>query len=151
MIKKIRSGGQTGADRAALDAARKLNIPITGWVPKGGWAEDDAHLLELYPELLETSSFDPALRTRLNVRNSDATLIFLPEDCVSPGTDLAIAFSKELEKPYFVASLETPSLVISSWLSALGDIELNIAGPRESEYPGIYNLVFSILSNLLAE
>ena len=39
-IKRIRSGGQTGVDRAALDIAGKNHIEICGWCPKGGWAED---------------------------------------------------------------------------------------------------------------
>jgi len=74
MIKKIISGGQTGADRAALDIALKFNIPHGGWIPKGRIAEDgplpDKYQLQEMP----TTSY-PA-RTEQNVIDSDATLIF---------------------------------------------------------------------------
>ena len=56
-IARIRSGGQTGVDRAALDFARKHNMEICGWCPKGGWAEDypeEPGILAVYPELQET-------------------------------------------------------------------------------------------------
>ena len=56
-IIRIRSGGQSGVDRAALDFARQHRIEICGWCPKGGWAEDSdvpPGLLEDYPELTET-------------------------------------------------------------------------------------------------
>src|SRR5262245_53687608 len=74
----IISGGQTGVDRAALDAAIALGIPYGGWSPKGGWAEDmpsPPGILAHYPALRETSSADPSERTELNVRDSDATLL----------------------------------------------------------------------------
>ena len=69
-IKRIRSGGQTGVDRAALDIARKYHIEICGWCPKGGWAEDfpsSPGLLAEYPELKETPSAGTSQRTRLFV------------------------------------------------------------------------------------
>jgi hypothetical protein len=74
IIRKIISGGQTGADRAAFDAALALGLPIGGWVPKGRKAEDGvipAH----YSNLRETDADDYESRTRLNVREADATLI----------------------------------------------------------------------------
>src|SRR5262245_14533482 len=74
----IISGGQTGADRAALDAAIALGVPYGGWCPKGGWAEDmpsPPGILARYPALREASSADPSERTRLNVQDSDATLL----------------------------------------------------------------------------
>jgi len=40
MLKKVISGGQTGVDRAALDAAMKLGIEVGGWCPKGRRALD---------------------------------------------------------------------------------------------------------------
>ena len=74
MIKKIISGGQTGADRAALDVAIKFNIPHGGWIPKGRIAEDgplpDKYQLQEMP----TSSYPK--RTEQNVIDSDGTLIF---------------------------------------------------------------------------
>ena len=82
-IRKIRSGGQTGVDRAALDAARQCGLKICGWCPKGGWAEDCPEppgLLALYPELRETPSENVSQRTVWNVRDADATLIICPEE-----------------------------------------------------------------------
>ena|SRR5688572_6575374 len=73
-VARIVSGGQTGADRAALDFALERGIPIGGWVPKGRLAEDGA-IPERYAGLVETGSTDPAVRTARNVRDSDATLI----------------------------------------------------------------------------
>ena len=74
MLKKIVSGGQTGADRAALDIGMECGLEIVGWIPKGRLAEDGPIPLH-YEELVETESSDPSRRTSLNVRDSDATLI----------------------------------------------------------------------------
>mgnify|MGYP003793290687 CR=1 FL=1 len=73
MIKKIVSGGQTGVDRAALDVAMQLGIPVGGWCPRGRRAED-GRIPDSYP-LREASSVNYAKRTELNVRDSDGTLI----------------------------------------------------------------------------
>ena len=75
MITRLVSGGQTGADRAALDAARELGIETGGWVPRGRWAED-GQVPDCYPNMKETDSADPALRTEHNVRDSDGTVVF---------------------------------------------------------------------------
>src|SRR3984893_7494400 len=69
---RIRSGGQTGVDRAALDAALLTGRPYEGWCPKGGWAEDFLRppgLLTIYPHLMETPSESPEQRTEWNVRD----------------------------------------------------------------------------------
>ena len=71
----IVSGGQTGVDRAAWAAAIELGLPIGGWVPKGRLAED-GEIPARYAGLREAESAEPAVRTALNVRDSDATLIF---------------------------------------------------------------------------
>ena len=73
-LKKIISGGQTGADRAGLDAAMELNIPIGGWCPKGRKAEDGP-IDKKYP-LQETKLGDYKVKTGLNVKDSDGTIIF---------------------------------------------------------------------------
>ncbi len=72
-VRQLVSGGQTGADRAALDVALRLGLPPGGWCPKGRWAEDGV-ISERYP-LRETESDDPAERTGLNVREADGTLL----------------------------------------------------------------------------
>ena len=73
MIKKIISGGQTGADRAALDVAIKLNIPHGGWVPKGRPAEDGPIHTKYQLKEMPTDSYSD--RTEQNVADSDGTLI----------------------------------------------------------------------------
>jgi hypothetical protein len=77
---KVITGGQTGVDRAALDAAIECALAYGGWCPRGGWAEDltgRPGLLKRYPSLRETPSADPAQRTEWNVRDSDAALIVI--------------------------------------------------------------------------
>ncbi len=73
MIEKIISGGQTGADRAALDVAIKLDLPHGGWIPKGRKAEDGP-LTDKY-QLQEMSTASYSKRTEQNVIDSDGTLI----------------------------------------------------------------------------
>ena len=73
-IDRIVSGGQTGADRAALDVAVELAIDCGGWVPRGRLAEDGV-IPDRYAGLVEADDERPAVRTALNVRDSDATLI----------------------------------------------------------------------------
>lgn len=152
----IRTGGQTGVDRSSLDVARKLNIPMLGWCPKNGWAEDMTSypgLIEKYPELHETPSQDPSQRTRWNVRDSHATLIIIPQEkCISNGTSLTISIAQEMMRPYFLFSLDHETSEIVDWLNQLGnELTLNIAGPRESESPGIYEKCLSILESLLKQ
>jgi hypothetical protein len=68
-IIKVVCGGETGADRAAVDFALSHHVAYGGWVPSGGWAEDYCEppgLLAIYPEFVATQSTDPAVRTTLN-------------------------------------------------------------------------------------
>ncbi len=138
---RIVSGGQTGPDRAALDVALRLGIGYGGWCPRGGAAEDLPRapgLLARYPALRETPARDPAVRTAWNVRDSDATLVLRPDGCASQGTDLTTRAARDLGRPLLVT---TPDSVaeIARWLAGFGpDLVLNVAGPRESEAPGLY-------------
>jgi hypothetical protein len=135
---KIVSGGQTGVDRAALDVALELGIDCGGWCPAGRWAEDgpiDAR----YP-LRETPSADPSQRTEWNVRDGDATLL-LTSHAASPGTELTREVARRLRRPVFtwpVHSAEDVGL-FRRWLQVYTVHTLNVAGPRESEAPGIYD------------
>lgn len=152
-IALIRSGGQTGADRGALDAALALGIPIAGWCPRGGLAEDlpaPPGLLAVYPALTETPSADPAERTRWNVRDADATLVVVPGPAWrSPGTDLTIETALDLDRPVHVLT-DDDVIAVAAWLAELGDdLALNVAGPRESQAPGIHDRTQRVVAQLL--
>jgi hypothetical protein len=133
---KVVSGGQTGVDRAALDAARAVGLPIGGWCPRGRLAEDGAIAPE-YP-LVETPGEDYAERTEWNVRDSDATLV-LTRGRPSPGTALTIDLARRLERPLLVLDLRgdpDPDAVVQ-FLQEKNVGVLNVAGPRESQSAGI--------------
>lgn len=139
-IARIVSGGQTGVDRAALEFGRRVGVPIGGWCPAGGWAEDlpdPPGLLAEFPELDETRSSHPAQRTRWNVRDSDATLVLVRGEVSSPGTAATITFAEDFGRPHLVADVEDV-VAVRAWLVDLpaGSV-LNVAGPRESQAPGI--------------
>jgi hypothetical protein len=143
------SGGQTGVDRAALDAALDAGLRVRGWCPAGRWAEDgpiDAH----YP-LRETPSPDPAQRTGWNVRDSGATLV-LCRGAPSGGTMLTIEAARELGRPLLVISPAEPGAGerIAEWIGLNGITTLNVAGPRESEEPGIYTTARALLRGVFA-
>jgi hypothetical protein len=152
-VRRIVSGGQTGVDRAALVVGRRTGIPIGGWCPAGGLAEDLTEppgVLALFPELEPTPSSDPHQRTRWNVRDSDASLVLVRAAAVSPGTTLTIEIIEELGQPHLVADV-TDVESVRRWLEALdGDIVLNVAGPRESQAPGIQGEAEALLEAVLA-
>ena len=148
MIGRIVSGGQTGADRAALDAARAAGIETGGWVPRGRWAEDGA-VPERYPNMRATGSADPAIRTRCNVRDSDATVVFSRGE-VFGGTKLTIQESAKLRKPTLCLDLATEAVEVAAkrlleWIATEGIEVLNVAGPRRSEDDQIYASVRAVL------
>ncbi|HRV58989.1 MAG: putative molybdenum carrier protein [Solirubrobacterales bacterium] len=155
-IAKIVSGGQTGVDRAALDAGIAIGIPYGGWCPKGGLAEDmpdPPGLLEPYPELTETPSDDVSQRTEWNVRDSDATLIIRPEGSKSPGTDLTIELAARMNRPCRTVDPESNDAVaeVLAFIESIGpEAVLNVAGPRESGAPGIYEAARDLLTRSLS-
>jgi hypothetical protein len=129
----VMSGGQTGVDRAALDAALELGISIGGYVPRGRMAEDGP-IHPRYP-LIEISGGYPE-RTKRNVEESDGTLIIQNSVRASRGTALTAFHAKRCGKPLFISTtFEDPDLV-AEWMTRIR--RLNIAGPRESKSPGIY-------------
>jgi hypothetical protein len=151
-LQKIVSGGQTGADRAALDAARAANFPFGGWIPQGRWAEDGA-VDPAYSGLRETASSEPAERTRLNVIDSDATLIVSHGPLIG-GTALSFKIAVELAKPVLHIDLRIvdPARATCDATHWLCDHEvevLNVAGARASADPEIYAATFSLISAIL--
>ena len=149
MIEKIVSGGQTGVDRAALDCAIALRISHGGWCPADRKAED-GRLDDRY-RLVELASARYDDRTRKNAEDSDGTLI-LNTGKLEGGTELTLAFARNLGKPVMVADLDKPpdQAEISNWLSANNIKRCNVAGPRESKRPGIYRQAYRYLHSLLA-
>jgi len=147
MIKKIISGGQTGADRAALDTAIKLKIPHGGWIPKGRKAEDGP-LSDKY-ELQEMPTDSYPERTEQNVIDSDGTLI-ISHGLLTGGSAYTRKMAMKHAKPWFHIDLnKTPTfhagMLIEGWISKNGIEILNVAGPRASKDSQIYGLVTIIL------
>jgi len=149
---KIISGGQTGADRAALDAALAAQVPCGGWCPEGRLAEDGG-IPARYP-VAELPGASYADRTRRNVQDSDGTLIVsfgAPEG----GTALTLRCCQELDKPCLV--IDAAAMPIRMAFSELAAFvsrhrirTLNVAGPRASEQSDIYPYVFGLLGDFLA-
>ena len=147
-IAKVIAGGQTGVDRAALDAAMAAGLLIGGWCPKGRRAEDGVIPMS-YP-LQETPLPHYTQRTQWNVRDADATIILTRHDPTG-GTALTIYTARRLHKPYRVIDLTTKPAPhdVASWISHAGLTVLNVAGPRESTSPGIYQEAFDWLREVL--
>ncbi|HUZ33047.1 MAG TPA: putative molybdenum carrier protein [Xanthobacteraceae bacterium] len=154
-------GGQSGVDRAALDAAIEHGIDYGGWCPKDGWAEDlpePPGLLANYPQLKATPLADPAQRTEWNVRDADACMIVIEAGGidVSAGTTLAQDLAHRYRRPLFVADLAKPDMLKHAglWLRVQrarhgDDLKLAVGGPRESEAPGIYTRAAAFIAALL--
>src|SRR3989304_5681242 len=104
-VRQIVTGGQTGVDRGALDAAIARGIPHGGWCPQGRLAED-GRIPDLY-QIQENDSPDYTIRTERNVLDSDATLI-LCRGPLSGGTLLTFHFAKQHQKPCLVVDLDSP-------------------------------------------
>ncbi len=147
---KITSGGQTGVDRAALDVAKALHLDLGGWCPKGRKAEDGKIPAE-YP-LQETPNTEYKQRTERNVRDADATLILVRKLPLTGGTSFTADLAKTHKKPCLIINLNDPSSLEKGrrWLQEHSPQVLNVAGPRESLDPGIYQQALAFLKDLLS-
>ncbi len=145
----ILSGGQTGVDRAALDWAISRGIAHGGWCPSGRTAQDGP-LPERY-KLKETEATGYSQRTRMNVREADATLIIHYGPLLG-GTRLTCRFANEMKKPFRLMDLSkdwaSQSTQIQAWWTELNLHSLNVAGPSEERVPGIYALTMNLLQQL---
>lgn len=148
--RRIISGGQTGADRAALDFAIEHGYPHGGWAPRGREAEDGS--IPLKYQLTELTNGGYRQRNKRNVRDSDGTLI-VNIGTLDGGTLATQIFAQKLKRPYFLAQLDidTPESVaphVIEWLRTHEISILNVAGPRESKRPGVYDLTRILLETV---
>ena len=144
---RIISGGQTGADRAALDFAIVSDYSHGGWAPRGRKAEDGCIALKY--QLTELPEGGYRQRTRRNVEDSDGTLI-VNLGALDGSTRATKIFAEKAGKPLFVAQVDdgvTAEMAadVLAWLRAHDIKTLNLAGPRESKRPGIYQLTTALL------
>ncbi len=151
IFSKIISGGQTGADQGALDAALKLGHLCGGWCPKGRKSES-GRIPDKYPLQEHTSASYPA-RTEANVRDSNGTLIFTYCEPTG-GTALTVELAKKLNKPVYIFDFNQEAInpdpaEIFEWGAENNVYTLNVAGPRESGKPGTQDLVESVMVQVL--
>jgi putative molybdenum carrier protein len=146
-LERIISGGQTGADRAALDWAIARGIAHGGWCPRGRRAED-GRIGRQYG-LRETPSRDYAQRTRWNVRDSDATLIVSRLAELSGGSAYTARCAERLGRPWRHVHPGADSIAaLVDFLQQHRIRTLNVAGPRVSTDPAIYEYVLGVLEQL---
>jgi hypothetical protein len=138
MLTKIVSGGQTGVDRGALDAALEARFPCGGWCPRGRKAEDG--VIPTHYPLTEMRVAAYRARTERNVADSDGTLILFSGE-ISGGTLATLRIAGALGKPVLsvdcnVKPLEAAAVEAAAFVRLNGIGILNVAGPRESAWPG---------------
>ena len=145
-IPMIISGGQTGADRAALDWAIAHNVPHGGWCPRGRLAEDGP-IPSIYA-LHETATSRYPERTERNIVESDGTFIFSLTDTVEGGTKLTADLVRRHRKPLLLISAETKrdhAAGLRRFVAEQGIRRLNVAGPRASKEPRVGEFVKQVL------
>ena len=152
-IERIISGGQTGADRAALDVAIELGIPHGGFVPKGRRAEDGPIDDRYQVTEMTDSSYDA--RTEANVRAADATLI-VSIGPLTGGSALTLRLAQQHHKPVLHVDMaekdrEQAVAAIRKWLTEQRPTVLNVAGPPQSTAPDIYAEVRDLLRAVFHE
>lgn len=150
-VRTIVSGGQTGADRAALDFALENGIETGGWIPKNRRAED-GRIPEIYPNLRETETENPAERTESNVRDADATLI-LSHGALVGGSKLTLEMCEKHVKPRLHIDFEKTdfprAIKKAQQFVVFSNCQiLNIAGARASEDARIYEKTKDFLNQL---
>jgi len=145
-IVEIISGGQTGADRAALDVAIRNGIPHSGWCPQGRLSEDGA--IGANYELEETPTPIYLQRTEWNVRDSEGTVIFTLSPRLSGGSKKTAEFAERLVRPWVHISRSRkydPIIRLRRFVEENRITKLNVAGSRESKEPGVYLWVSEVI------
>ena len=159
-IKKIISGGQTGVDQAALQAAIDSGLAHGGWCPSGrvcesGKIPDHFDLNETPKERSNKAPDVPrSLRTEWNVRDSDGTLIIQPKHLgIDPGTAWTMDAAKIYNKPLIIVdpSKKEASDRVKEWLNQCKIETLNVAGPSERSVLGISNVAYKFVRQVLKD
>jgi hypothetical protein len=150
MLKKIISGGQTGTDQAALDVAIELGIPYGGWIPKGRITEDGVLDSKYKLDEMQTANYNK--RTEKNVIESDGTLI-ISHGRLSGGSDYTREMALLHHRPWLHVDLNKTGAFqaaekIKSWIAEKEIEVLNVAGPRASKDPTIYQATVDILETV---
>lgn len=125
---KIISGGQTGADRGGLIAAKELGIKTGGWAPKGWITEAGPDPSLKSYGLVQHSSPNYPPRTRMNCQDSDLTVIF--GDMKSPGCKLTLSICREDSIPVLI---NPDAQELRDMCEQLGVEVLNVSGNRASK------------------
>jgi len=150
MVRKIISGGQTGADRGGLESAKELGISTGGYCPKGFLTENGPDLKLNDFGLIEMDTTDYKARTIKNIEVSDGTVIFCStgnkDEILFGGSKITLSMAKKLGKPVIVNPDESS---FKTWLVENNIQTLNVAGNRESVNPGIQNKVKEFLMKVL--
>lgn len=153
-LERIVSGGQTGVDRGALDAALGVDFPCGGWVPGDRMAEDGV-ISDRYP-LTALPEGNYRQRTRLNVVDSDGTAI-LYDGSLSEGARLTRDLCELLSRPCMLISAREVSDPIAAAEAILKFIEdnnirtLNVAGPRASGWKDGYAFALGVVGQVLTK
>lgn len=146
---KIVSGGQTGADRAALDWAIRNKIPHGGWCPKGRKAEDG--VIAGHYKLQETPTARYVQRTDWNVRDSDGTVIFSIAAQLTGGPRKTLELARKNRRPFLLLAKSMlgkhPALQLQDFIEQHHVQILNVAGPRASRAPDIGEFVTTVLED----
>ena len=148
---KIISGGQTGVDRAALDVVLKRGIDSGGWCPTGR-LDEFGRIPDRYPlKELENGGFTE--RTLQNVKDSDGTVIIYAGN-LSGGTEQTVHFCVDQQRPHLLIdarkiSTEKAAQLIANFVRENKFDVLNVAGPRQTEWPEGYEYAYRALNSFL--
>lgn len=147
----IISGGQTGVDRGALEAALSASVPCGGWCPLNRMAED-GRIPDRFPLRELTAGY--TARTRRNVEDSDGTVILYFGE-LEGGTEKTLAFCMEVSRPYRLVDAREVHMhhaagLIDEFVEARQIRRLNVAGPRASKQPRAYDYSRRALGMMLA-
>jgi len=151
-VEKIISGGQTGADRGALDFALLADISHTGYVPKGRRAED-GRVPDRY-EMIEMATSDYRPRTAANIKAADMTVIFMDGKVTSSrGTAMTLGVARKFKKPHVVLHIDKGihenAKELRTALLMYKPKSINVAGHRESHSPGLQSYVKLVLFEVM--